>query len=299
MTNFSTNQVIQFYALEGVTAEVKPYELENAAVITFTKGDESRVSDKLQHVMWGKLTTADALKKTGKKVTITANKVVKGQDYVVRVSYPEIGGLGVEGWTTKVAVAHAKTTVAADIYTEIVKNLKEAFDVDGVLTVSNASGIVIEPAAVTKYYKRGVRPIIIPDFKVETNLVVEGNEDIDWATQTVAESAVAVVTSGYRVADMEYFAMGERGDQYRMIGYPDVIETEYLVDPAKEYDVLVVHYAYKGANEGDYKSEKDLIIAGAKGSLDTLAGKLSKATGATFTKVSTKEEVITPINLEA
>lgn len=299
MTNFSTNQVMQFYALEGVTAEVKPYELENATVVTFTKGDESRVSDKLQNVMWGKLTTADALKKAGKKVTITTDKVVKGQDYVVRVSYPEVGGLGVEGWTTKVAVAHAKTTVAADIYKEIVKNLKEALDVDGVLTVSNASGIVIEPAAVTKHYKRGVRPVIIPDFKVETNLIVEDGEDIDWATQTVAESAVAVVTSGYRVADMEYFAMGERGDQYRMMGYPDVIETEYLVDPAKEYDVLVVHYAYKGANEGDYKSEKDLIIAGVKGSLDTLAGKLSKATGATFTKVSTKEEVITPINLEA
>lgn len=299
MTNFSTNQVMQFYALEGVTAEVKPYELENATVVTFTKGDESRVSDKLQNVMWGKLTTADALKKAGKKVTITTDKVVKGQDYVVRVSYPEVGGLGVEGWTTKVAVAHANTTVAADIYKEIVENLKKALDVDGVLTVSNASGIVIEPAAVTKYYKRGVRPVIIPDFKVETNLIVEDGEDIDWATQTVAESAVAVVTSGYRVADMEYFAMGERGDQYRMMGYPDVIETEYLVDPAKEYDVLVVHYAYKGANEGDYKSEKDLVIAGVKGSLDTLAGKLSKATGATFTKVSTKEEVITPINLEA
>ena len=307
MTNFSTNQVMQFYALEGVTAEVKPYALENATVVTFTKGDESRVSDKLQNVMWGKLTTADALKKAGKKVTITTDKVVKGQDYVVRVSYPEVGGLGVEGWTTKVAVAHAKTTVAADIYTEIVKNLKEALDVDGVLTVSNASGIVIEPVNTTKYYKRGVRPVVIPDFKVETNLILEEGEDVDWATQIVAESAVAVVTSGYRVADMEYFAMGERGDQYRMMGYPDVIETEYLVDPAKEakeYDVLVVHYAYKGANEGDYKSEKDLIIAGAKGSLDELAGKLSKATGATFTKVSIKEGVIkegviTPINLEA
>lgn len=299
MTNFSTNQVMQFYALEGVTAEVKPYELENAAVVTFTKGDESRVSDKLQNVMWGKLTTADALKKAGKKVTITTDKVVKGQDYVVRVSYPEVGGLGVEGWTTKVAVAHANTTVAADIYKEIVENLKRALDVDGVLTVNNASGIAIEPVNTTKYYKRGARPVIIPDFKVETNLIVEDGENIDWATQTVAESAVAVVTSGYRVADMEYFAMGERGDQYRMMGYPDVIETEYLVDPAKEYDVLVVHYAYKGANEGDYKSEKDLVIAGVKGSLDTLAGKLSKATGATFTKVSTKEEVITPINLEA
>lgn len=261
MTNFSTNQVMQFYALEGVTAEVKSYVHEDAAVITFTKDGETRVSDKIQNVMWGKLTTANALKKAGKKVTITANKVVKGQDYVVRVSYPEVGGLGVEGWTTKVAVAHAKTTVAADIYKEIVENLKNALDVDGVLTVTNASGIVIEPVNTTKYYKRGVRPVVIPDFKVETNLIVEEGEDIDWATQTVAESAVAVVTSGYKVSDMEYFAMGERGDQYRMAGYPDVIETEYLInDPSKAYHVLVVHYAYKGANDTSYNSEKDLII---------------------------------------
>ena len=299
MTNFSTNQVMQFYALEGVTAEVKPYALEDAVVITFTKDEETRVSDKIQNVMWGKLTTAEALKKAGKKVTITADKAVVGQDYVVRVSYPEVGGLGVEGWTTKTAVAHAKTDAVEDIYTDIVASLKVALGTDGVLTVKNESGIVIEPANVTKFYKRGVRPVVIPDFKIETNLVVVEGEETAWAAQTVAESTTAEVTSGYKVSDMEYFAMGERGDQYRMAGYPDVIETEYLVDPTKEYDVLVVHYAYKGANDTSYNSEKDLIIAGAKGALDELAGKLSKATGAIFTKVDTKEEVITPIELGA
>ena len=299
MTNFSTNQVMQFYALEGVTAEVKPYALEDAVVITFTKDGETRVSDKIQNVMWGKLTTAEALKKAGKKVTITADKAVVGQDYVVRVSYPEVGGLGVEGWTTKTAVAHAKTDAVDAIYTDIVASLKVALGTDGVLTVKNESGIVIEPANVTKFYKRGVRPVVIPDFKIETNLIVEEGEEISWATQTEAASTTAVVTSGYKVSDMEYFAMGERGDQYRMAGYPDVIETEYLVDPTKEYDVLVVHYAYKGANDTSYNSEKDLIIAGAKGALDELAGKLSKATGAIFTKVDTKEEVITPIELGA
>ena len=299
MTNFSTNQVMQFYALEGVTAEVKPYVLEDAVVITFTKDEETRVSDKIQNVMWGKLTTAEALKKAGKKITITAAKAIAGQDYVVRVSYPEVGGLGVEGWTTKTAVAHAKTDAVEDIYTDIVASLKVALGTDGVLTVKNESGIVIEPANVTKFYKRGVRPVVIPDFKIETNLVVVEGEETAWAAQTVAESTTAVVTSGYKVADMEYFAMGERGDQYRMAGYPDVIETEYLVDPTKEYDVLVVHYAYKGTNDTSYNSEKDLIIAGAKGALDELAGKLSKATGAIFTKVDTKEEVITPIELGA
>lgn len=260
MTNFSTNQVMQFYALEGVTAEVKPYAHEKAAVITFTKGEEFKVSDKIQNVMWGKITTADALKKAGKKVTITADKAVVGQDYVVRVSYPEVGGLGVEGWTTKTAVAHAKTGVVADIYADIVDSLKVALGTDGVLTVKYDSGIVIEPTDVTKNYKRGVRPVVIPDFKIETNLIIEEGEETSWATQTEAASATAVVTSGYKVSDMEYFAMGERGDQYRMAGYPDVIETEYLVDPTKAYHMLVVHYAYKGANDTSYNSEKDLIV---------------------------------------
>lgn len=300
MTNFSTNQVMQFYALEGVTAEVKPYELENATVVTFTKDNESRVSDKIQNVMWGKLTTADALKKAGKKITLTASKAVKGEDYVVRVSYPEVGGLGVEGWTTKTAVAHATSTATSDLYEALGEALQKALEADGVLEATHSeSGIVISNTFDPKMYKRGVRPAVMADFRISTNVVDDEGVDLDWGVQVEEKNTSVAITSGYKCADMEYFAMGERGDQYRMMGYPDVIETEYLIDPAKEYDVLVVHYAYKGANEGDYKSEKDLIIAGAKGSLDTLAGKLSKATGAIFTKVSTTEEVITPINLEA
>ena len=291
MTNFSTNQVMQFYALEGVTAKVKPYALEDAVVITFTKDGETRVSDKIQNVMWGKLTTANALKKAGKKITITAAKAIAGQDYVVRVSYPEVGGLGVEGWTTKTAVAHAKTDAVEDIYTDIVASLKVALGTDGVLTVKNESGIVIEPANVTKFYKRGVRPVVIPDFKIETNLIVEKGEETSWATQTEAASTTAVVTSGYKVSDMEYFAMGERGDQYRMAGYPDVIETEYLInDPSKAYHVLVVHYAYKGANDTSYNSEKDLIIVSQTLSdLEDIVTDLKVKFDAPFSKVDLDE----------
>lgn len=291
MTNFSTNQVMQFYALEGVTAEVKPYVHEKAAVITFTKGEESKVSDKIQNVMWGKITTADALKKAGKKVTITADKAVVGQDYVVRVSYPEVGGLGVEGWTTKTAVAHAKTDAVDAIYTDIVASLKVALGADGVLTVKNDSGIVIEPTDVTKNYKKGIRPVVIPDFKIETNLIVVEGEETPWATQTEAASTTAVVTSGYKVSDMEYFAMGERGDQYRMAGYPDVIETEYLVDPTKAYHMLVVHYAYKGANDTSYNSEKDLIIVSQTLSdLEDIVTALKAKFDAPFSKVEKGSE---------
>ena len=86
--NFSTNQVMQFYALEGVSAAVKKYPLENAVVVTFTDAasKEVRVSDKIENVIWGKLTTADALAKHYKSVTITLADAMKGADVFVGVS---------------------------------------------------------------------------------------------------------------------------------------------------------------------------------------------------------------------
>ena len=54
--------------------------------------------------------------------------------------------------------------------------------------------------------------------------------------------------------------MGERGDQYRNMGWPNVIPTKYLVDPSKEYDVLNIHYFYQGDGISVQKSEKDIQI---------------------------------------
>ena len=71
----------------------------------------------------------------------------------------------------------------------------------------------------------------------------------------------SVITDGLKVADMEYFFMGERGDQYRMVGFPDYVPTKYLVDPTKEYDLINIHYFYTGSNESSQKSEKDIILA--------------------------------------
>lgn len=291
--NFSTNQVMQFYVADA-TATVEKY-LDGSVVVKFPlEGGEYRVSDKIENVIWGKLTTADALAKPYKKVTVTMTEVVEGADYIVRVSYPEVAGLGIEGWTTKTAVAHAKKGDTTEVILKaLVENLKDALAADGVLEVMYNSGIVINAADVTKNYKRGIRPVILPDFKVETNLVNDEGEYVAWATKTAGTTGTTV-KDGYALAEMEYFAMGERGDQYRGIAFPDAIETEYKVDPKAEYDVLTIHYAYKGANEGDYKSEKDLIIVGAKGSLDALAADLARDTKATFTKVTTSETVITP-----
>ena len=70
------------------------------------------------------------------------------------------------------------------------------------------------------------------------------------------------VVNSRLAAEFEYFAMGERADLYRNVGWPDTIETKYIVNPdnAYGYDMINIHYAYVGSNHAVQKSEKDLTI---------------------------------------
>lgn len=75
-----------------------------------------------------------------------------------------------------------------------------------------------------------------------------------------AEDSGVTIKNGKLTADYEYFFHGERADQYRKMGWPDYIPTEYMVDPTKEYDYVQIHYSYIGSNESCQKSEKDLTF---------------------------------------
>lgn len=297
MTNFSTNQVMQFYVVEGTPA-VAPC-LNGGVKIQFkdAEGNVTAVSDKIENVMYGKLTEAEALAKPYKKAVLTFDSEVNGgapivgENYIVRVSYPEIGGVGNEAWTTKTAAYHVSKDVSAvAVYESIVKDLNTAFATDGVLKAEVADGVVITQTDVFKNaYKRGLRPVTVIDFTVATSMVALNGEFTSW--ESVDYSYTGGIGSGYKVADMEYFAMGERGDQYRNVDYINAIDTEYKVDPKGEYDVLTIHYAYTGSNQNSHKSEKDIVIVETKngGKLATLAGSLKTALGATFTKVTKAE----------
>lgn len=281
MTNFSTNQVMQFYVADSIT--ILPYKDEKAFKISFPS--LGITSDKIENVEWAKLTKAAKLQPKAKKATITfAGEAVVGQDYAVKVSYPEVGGAGVESWTTKTAVAHAgKGATKATVIAELIDQLTKILGVDDVLTVAAVEGgFTIAPKVENVKYERGIRPIAIPDFNVTVNQIVEEGELTSWVTlddaQQIPVAAIETgLTSGYKLADMEYFAMGERGDEYRMAAYPNHIITDYKIDPAKNYDVYNIHYSYKGYNTQSHKSEKDLIIAVTAGTtLSALATELTK-----------------------
>ena len=88
-------------------------------------------------------------------------------------------------------------------------------------------------------------------------VMVNGDERI-WAT--VTEGTNGTISNSKKIADLEYFCMGERGDIYRGVAFPHNIHTTYLVDPTIKYNVIDIHYAYVGSNEGVQKSEKTITL---------------------------------------
>ena len=296
MTNFSTNQVMQFYVHDGDHKLVvdKKFADGSFSMAITTDGEAPSVkedkttnaigrTDKIENVMWATLTKAAKLKTPYKKVTLEFKDEVNdgapivGQDYIVKVSYPAIGGVGIEGFTTKVATAYASAGATTEaIVAELAKNLNAAFEADGVLVATiegegNDTLVITQTDIAEKSYERGVRPVTIADFNVIAAPIIEDGEEVNWLKITIAMSDKAVKGS-YKLADMEYFALGERGDEYRMMGYPNYVKTTYRIDLAKEYDVYNIHYAYKGSNDQSHKSEKDLIIAVPTGDNNTITG---------------------------
>ena len=126
-------------------------------------------------------------------------------------------------------------------------------------------------------------------FEVFPTTILYGGVDVIWAAQdattgkyyeditpqkyTVAEGVVTpnselvvsganqnALGNGAEIADLEWFCMGERGDQYRMNGWPNYIPTQYMVDPSQEYYVLELHFAFTDWGVNSYRSEKDITF---------------------------------------
>ena len=90
--------------------------------------------------------------------------------------------------------------------------------------------------------------------------------------------------------------MGERGDIYRGVAFPHNIPTTYLVDPTIKYNVIDIHYAYVGNNEGVQKSEKTITLVvpkvGATNSVSNVLANsiitaINDATGLTIAALDT------------
>ena len=248
-----------------------------------------------KQLIYTSVATSDKLayKLKGQKITLNPNvnggEPLEGRDYLLRVLFSEYIGISPVDKTLKYGTVHITPGMtASDFYAEmayalmqsqkrepnpimnvavIVSGTFEGNEISDTDTLQDVKGMgTIEGIVVYEAgqpWHLGVMPqgVIKIDAQV-TRITYNGDDSIFWG---VVEDATMpssyVLPEGQKIADLEYFCMGERGDQYRNAGWPNVIPTKYLVDPTAEYDLYTIHYAYVGEGTHQEKSEKDIQFA--------------------------------------
>ena len=262
-----------------------------------------------KQLIYTSVATSDKLayKLKGQAIILNPNvnggKPIEGRDYLLRVLFSEYIGISPVDKTLKYGTVHITPGMtASDFYAEMAYALmqsqkkepnpimyvavivsgtfegNEISDTDtpqDIKSMGTIEGIVIYEAG--QPWHLGVMPqgVIKIDAQV-TRITYNGDDSIFWG---VVEDATMpssyVLPEGQKIADLEYFCMGERGDQYRNAGWPNVIPTKYLVDPTAEYDLYTIHYAYVGEGTHQEKSEKDIQFAVLKSASSAFKTKLN------------------------
>lgn len=268
----------------------------------------------VKNIMYAKATDAKDMQRELKAVTVTLDNTVNGgspvggEDYILRIAFRQFVGMSDEDTYIKYGMVHAYNNMSAsDFYKELAKSLVKNFsrELTPLVKFTLAAGEEAVPVDVNTKWDtlKGTYTALVID-EVEqpwvlgtmaqvpvyfdvypTTITVDGDERI-WGIVEDTESE-GYVGNGKNIADLEYFCMGERGDIYRNIGWPNVITTTYLVDPSKEYYTLDIHYAYVGANESVQKSEKDITIVSAdKATINSIISAVNTATGLTIASIA-------------
>ena len=155
--------------------------------------------------------------------------------------------------------------------------------------VTGASGGVVLVEGLQKYVRGKLNGEPCP-FSVAFRYAESNVNDVIWGTDTVdtvanvntadtSSIAPTVVPAVYAIADLEYFALGERGDYYRGAFWPNDYTPTYAVDLSKTYDIVTVEYYWAGNVENVQKSPRMIQVAcDASGSAaDTLYDAIAAA----------------------
>ena len=212
---------------------------------------------------------------------VNGGQPVAGQDYILRLAFREFIGMSEADQYFKYGMVHVLPGLSAsDFYKEMALSLAKNISKDTTALVdiylydgststkveastkeSSLTGTytAIRFVEAVQPWHLGLMPQAVIPFEVQpVNVLVDGDQRL-WGKVESYDPQV-YLPEGQLIADLEYFCMGERGDQYRNMGWPNVIPTKYLVDPSKEYDVINIHYFYQGDGISVQKSEKDIQI---------------------------------------
>jgi hypothetical protein len=123
-------------------------------------------------------------------------------------------------------------------------------------------GLVIEAA--DQPWTLGKEAFNLLKFNVAADTIVSSGLETEWATITKGvDHVTAALKNSKKIADLEWFCGGERGDIYRGMGYPNNFEFKPIVDPAAAdgYHLIEIAYYYKGDAEDIQHSPKEIVLA--------------------------------------
>ena len=241
----------------------------------------------IKNLLYVKATDADDMAHELRAVTVTLDSEVNaapvaGQDYILRIAFKQYVGMSDEDQYFKYGMVHAYAGMtASDFYKKLALSLAKNFSreivplVKFILTDSGDEAVPVDATTKESSLTGTYKALVIDEveqpwrlgimeqtpvyFEVQpVPVTVNGDERI-WGKVEETEPA-GTIANGKKIADLEYFCMGERGDMYRGVGYPNNIPTTYLVDPTVKYNVIDIHYAYVGSNESVQKSEKTITL---------------------------------------
>lgn len=269
-------------------------------------------SDYIQakNLVYAKAVNASAMVTPLKEIELTLDSSVNsgapvaGQDYVLRINFRQFYGMSDEDQYFKDAAVHVTSAIdnAKKFFDAMKIALDNAFSREvGATKTSNpylsftvsgsgssAKLIIMEKA---QDWSLGIGAQERVYFDVVPTTIYNGGDDVIWGTITdVTASNTTVGTdalgNGERIAELEWFCMGERGDQYRYQGWPNYIPTKYVADASTQYHVLELHFVFTDTGVNSYNSEKDITIAvpigtsnAGKTTLNGIIGKLNTALG--------------------
>lgn len=310
MAVYSTNQNRQFYvatASGAVSAASNPGTIKakitpEGELFFIYKGkapgaEGLQCSDRipLKNLDYVKVIPSSAMETKMRKIYLTlAEDPIAGQNYVLRIAFKQFHGMSDEHQYFKDAVVKATSDIASksDFYKEMVNALNRAFSREvGATSDSNpylafsvdnnstATKIIIEEKEQVFDKALGKFERVLFDI-IPTFITTGEGEDAVWLdkdsttgnyyTEETTAGNLTTVKNGNQIAALEWFCMGERGDQYRMMGYPNYIPTEYMVDSSKSYDVIEFHFAFTDTGVNSYRSEKDITIVADDASSNTI-----------------------------
>lgn len=308
--NFSVNQASHLYVVTRIqdtpsrVGDIALVKTPHEDAIYFSymgKGGLMR-SDliDIDKIMYASYTTANDLKTPLREIKVSlGTDIVAGQDYLLRIIIKQAYSMDEGSQMLKYGVVHAvKNMAPEDFYSKMVESLKLNFkrDITPTLDFESAEdGIIIKELEQSWHLGTfAQRPLF---FEVYTDFIISDGEEVSWGKETNGKDyeelePETLLPNSKKIADLEWFCMGERGDQYKNYGWPNVIPTEYMVDPnnADGYNVLNIHYSYVGSNESVQKSEKDIYIVSTTDLTDSLVASLTTAGIKVNTKVNTEVE---------